>query len=591
MHTVQVGQERSFIFFMSYVLHSFLHSITRRRSFSQSKSLETKLNRCLSTSQLIFYGISHMIGAGIYVLTGHIIKDRVGSATNLSFLFSGLISIFTGLCYCEFSTLIPKAGSCYTYTYLMMGELPAFIVGWTMILDSIVSLASVSKGFSGAVNILCNDAVKNFTDKYLPLSKSSDVWESSADVLAFALLFTLFLITLTGANISMNINLVLSTIQLIFLSVIIIYCFVYGSHQNFVSDGGYLPFGFGSIFQGAGIAIFAYSGFECLANSAEETKNPRKSIPVALFVSLGIIILLYVLASSGLSFMVPRLQIDQKAPFIAAFSNRNLFALKWITGIATLLATGATKLAVFYVIPRMIYTMAEDGLIFKFLGKIDERSKIPIYAVLVGLFFSSLLAIFIKIQVLADITSMGIILSFITIGIDLIILRYIFDENNENTIDNSQKLPMRINTNSMICTRKFFKISLFSLIISIILTGVSILFILPISQITGIIFSAIFILLILTFTIIISLYEPTDVKDTFKTPLMPLTPIITICLNICLLMNLPGSTWLRFLVLTVIGLLIYFFYGIPNSHLSEKAEEKTELILLDNNNDEILKQE
>jgi len=364
-----------------------------------------------------------MVGAGIYILTGDLIKNKTGPATNLSFLLSGIATIFTGLCYCEFATLIPKAGSCYTYTYVMMGEMAAFIIGWTMIMDVIISLASISKGFSGALNLLANEAIRNFTDKYLPLAKNSSTWDSSVDLIAVLLLLILFLVSLTGTTMSMNINSILAMMELCFLIVIIISCFIYGTKENYEADGGYLPFGPASIFKGAGIAIFAYAGFESLANAAEETKEPRKSIPIALLSSLSVIIVLYVLASSGLSYLVPRSQIDPSAPFISGFHKKNKVHLKWVTGVGTLLATGATKITTIYILPKVIYAMAEDGLLFKFLAKLHPKTKVPIYGLIIGVSISMILAMFVKIEILASVTSMGIIISYIFIGIDLLILK------------------------------------------------------------------------------------------------------------------------------------------------------------------------
>lgn len=467
-----------------------------------------------------------MVGAGIYVLTGHMIKDRVGPATNLSFLFSGLISIFTGLCYCEFATLIPKAGSCYTYTYLMMGELPAFIIGWTMVMDLIIGMASVAKGFSGAVNLLSNNVVRNFTERYVPLASKSEVWESSVDLLAVLLLFTLFLITLSGANISMNINSVLAMIQICLLSTIIIACFIYGSKEKYVADGGYMPYGFLSIFQGAGIAIFAYSGFETLANSAEETKNPKKSIPIALFTSLTIVIILYVMASTALPYMVPRLQIDVRAPFISAFATNNLMTLTWVSGIATLLATGASKLTSMYIIPRMIYAISEDGLLFAFLGKVDQRTKVPIPGLIVGILLTMILAMFVKIQILADITSMGIILSFVVIGVNLLILRYLHrDPDDEKYHSNDETMKMRVSVHDSFNTRTAFKLMLTSLICTIFLMALSMYVIFPISKWTGIICIIITAMMILFFLIFLSFYEPFSSSESFEV-------ILTISLTI-----------------------------------------------------------
>nr|AKN21449.1 slc7a-5 [Schmidtea mediterranea] len=564
---------------MCSTVKRYFKLLFRKQSFSQLQTLDTNLDRCLSTYQLTFYGISRMIGVGIYILTGIIIKDKVGPGTNLSFLLSGFISIFTGLCYCEFSTLIPKAGSSYTYTYLMMGELPAFIIGWTVLMNYIIALAGVAKGFSAAINSIVNGTIGNWTLKHLPLSKDSTIWDSSIDIVAVLLILLLFSFSLTGISISMNVNCVLAISQILFLTTIIIACFVYGSNQNYLDDGGYLPFGFLSVFKGAGLVIFTYAGFESLANIAEETKDPKKSIPTAMLTSLSLIVILYFLISTGLPYLVPRHQIDASSPFITAFMEKNLVLMKWVTIIGTILAIAATKFTVIYIIPRAIYAMANDGLLFRFLANINKKSKIPISALITGILFSCTLTMFIKIEILADVTTIGIIISFITVGINLLILRYLHETDTEKSLmESNVPMEMRVNSCAFLANQNIFKAVLSCFIISNILFGFSFLYIYPTFQIFGIVVCTFSLMVILLMMIILSLYEPHCFKEGFTTPLMPLAPVITIILNISIIVHFPIGTWIRYLICLSFGLILYIFHGFSNSELAEKVEEIIELI-------------
>lgn len=387
--------------------------------------MQTQLKRCIGPVQLTLYCIANVIGAGLYVLTGKLIRDHAGASTGITYLVAAFTTLFTSMCYAEFSTLMPRAGSAYTYTYIMLGELLAFIIGWTMISDILVGTTAVAKAFSGTINWLSKGAIHKWFLQHLGSLGQSDVWEETPDLIAAAFLLLLIIITMSGANISLTINVVLSSIQILCITVIIVACFVFGSPENYQVDGGFAPFGINGILQGSSIAIFAFSGFEAVANASEETKNPRRDLPLALFASIVICVVFYVAASFGMSYLVPRSLISYETPFVAGFQQVGQKEMMIFAAFATLLATGATKLVAMYVIPRFFYAMAKDGLLFSFIGYVEPCTGVPIAGLLIGGGLTMLLSIFIKIQVLAEFTSIGIVFSYFVIGLDLIILRYL----------------------------------------------------------------------------------------------------------------------------------------------------------------------
>ncbi|CAL8098737.1 unnamed protein product [Calicophoron daubneyi] len=404
----------------------FCRRLMRRRPMSEDAKLDTPLKRCLNAPQLTLYCIAHMTGAGLYVLTGQLIRDFAGPATAIAYFVSAFISIFTAMCYAEFATLFPRAGSAYLYTYLMFGELPAFIIGWTMISDMVVATATISKAFSGTINWLSNGTVRAWVGENLGSFEESTVLDSSPDIIAAGFIIILMIATVFGANISLTINAVLSSLQVLSLIVLIVSCFVFGSEKNYVNEGGFLPFGVSGLLRGAGLAVFGFSGFEAVANASEETQNPKRDLPLALFASLFICAVLYVCASLGLAFLIPRSAIQYDCPFVAAFTYIGQPGLMGFAAFTTLLATGATKLVSMYVIPRMFYSLASDGLIFGFMAHVASRTGVPVWSLLVGGCITILLALLIKIQVLAEFTSIGLIFCYFVIGLDLMILRYFF---------------------------------------------------------------------------------------------------------------------------------------------------------------------
>ncbi|VEL41649.1 unnamed protein product [Protopolystoma xenopodis] len=400
--------------------------LVRRRFLASDTKLHTPLDRCLSLWHLILSGISYMIGAGLYVLTGTLIRDHAGPATCISFLLASISAVFTAMCYAEFSTLVPRSGSSYSYTYLMLGELTAFMIGWTMISDLLFSIAAISKALSGTINWMTSGAIATWQNQTLPHLAKSTMLAPTPDLVAAGFLLILFIITASGTHRSMTFGAVVSVIQLIALTVMAIACFVIGSVKNWTDFGGFMPFGLAGVLNGSGIAVFAFSGFEAVSNASEEAKNPRRDLPIAMFVSLAVVTFIYLFSSLGLSFLVPKDMIDYSSPFPAGFELAGQTGMMWFAAVATLLATGATKVVSMFVIPRMFYSMASDGLIFKCLSLLEPRTRVPLLGLVVGTLISILLALFFNVETLADFTSIGILFCYFIIGVDLLVLRYIF---------------------------------------------------------------------------------------------------------------------------------------------------------------------
>ncbi|KAF7256094.1 hypothetical protein EG68_05869 [Paragonimus skrjabini miyazakii] len=584
----------------------FGRRLMRTRAATADSKMDTPLKRSLNAPQLTLYCIAHMIGAGLYVLTGKLIRDYAGAATALAYFVSAIAAIFTALCYAEFATLFPRAGSAYVYTYLMFGELPAFLIGWTMLSDVIVSTAAISKAFSGTVNLLTNNTIGRWSEQHLVNLGPSSVADSSPDLVAAAFLLVLMLFTLSGASISLTVNAILSSIQLLSLIVITVACFVLGNPNNFTQQGGFFPFGIGGLLRGAGLAVFGFSGFEAIANASEEAKNPRRDLPLALFSALFICAILYVSASLGLAYIVPRTDIVYESPFVAAFSFVGQKEMMGFAAFATLLATGATKLVTMYVIPRLFYSIASDGLLFGFMAYVERFTQVPIWGLFIGGLITILLATFVKIQVLAEFTSVGLIFSYFVIGMDLMILRYIYGNKNvhisdtsyndtndqdgitsTNSVDDHTTLVptptgLRLRSGTPNCLRMLESIScfnaiLFAFILAVLVIGI-IINVNVHFQITWLwIFLGVLCGILVLLFILLCFYRPMEGLDRFQTPFMPLAPCMTMMTNGILITSMEPLTWLRFAIWSAIGLIIYFAYGMWYS----KADEVVDAIAAD----------
>ncbi|KAL3314964.1 Cationic amino acid transporter 4 [Cichlidogyrus casuarinus] len=405
----------------------------RRRALDKDMSLRTQLNRCLGYPELTAYGLAHTIGVGLYVLTGTLVKNYAGASTCFAYLIAGISGLFTGACYAEFSTLVPRAGSSYVYTYLMLGELPAFLIGWTMISDMIVGMSAISKALSGTINLMCGGCISNWSSTHLVTlaGGKSEILERNPDLISCAFIILLVLITLTGVKFSLGFNFFIAILQMSFLIIMIICAFVFGNPANITNDT-FAPGGLIGILNSVGIGLFAFSGFESLTTASEEARDPKKDLPRALYTSSGICVVLYFIVPIALNYLTPRGVIDIYAPFPSAFDAVGVRGLMWFAAIATIIASGAAKIVGMHCIPRMFYSMASDGLLFSFMGYVDPYTRVPIFSLLIGGTICALLALFINLKALADFTSVGIIFCYYFIGIDLIVLRYIYNKEDSD---------------------------------------------------------------------------------------------------------------------------------------------------------------
>ncbi|PAA88387.1 hypothetical protein BOX15_Mlig005674g2 [Macrostomum lignano] len=543
----------------------------RRKSLTEAQSLDTPLNRCLSVWHLTFFGVAHMAGAGIYVLSGTVIKEYAGPAASLSFTLCAIASLFTGMCYVEFASLVPKAGSSYTYTYCVLGELPAFIVGWTMLLDYILSMATVAKAFSGTVDSLSKQKISNFVSANLgTLPKAWSIFDETWDLLAVGLILVLALLLIGGAKFSMSVNAGLSTAQLLCLLTATVACFVYGSLDNWTAGSGFFPFGGVGVVEGASIAMFAFSGFESVGSAAEECSNPKRDLPRALLASLSAVSVVYVVACLGLSFLQPYWKLNVAAPFVVAFSGHP--GAKWAevtAAVGTLLATGATKVTGLFVVPRLMYALASDGVIFGAFANVNERVQVPLLGLAFGAVVSSVLALLFRLNFLAEMVSMGTLVSYCFIGVDLFVLRYLhFAE-----LPGDSPVQLRAWAANGILARcvpglarvRWLRRLFLAFLLGCVWLATTLSVIIKGTQLWRWAFLAPPGLALIFSGALLTAFKPYDVPGMYMSPGLPLAPLLAVLINVLLLSRLSIRSWIRFFCWLFLGLLMYILYGVKHS--------------------------
>lgn len=320
-------------------LARFCQKLNRLKPLEES-SMETSLRRCLSTLDLTLLGVGGMVGSGLYVLTGTVAKDMAGPAVLLSFLVAAVASLLAALCYAEFGARVPRTGSAYLFTYVSMGEIWAFLIGWNVLLEYLIGGAAVARAWSGYLDAIFNHSIRNFTECHV------GVWQMPflaryPDFLAAGILLVASAFVSCGARISSWLNHTFSAISLIVILFIIILGFILARPHNWsAEEGGFAPFGFSGILAGTATCFYAFVGFDVIAASSEEAKNPRWAVPMAIAISLGLAAGAYILVSTVLTLMVPWHSLDPDSALADAFYRRGYSWAGFIVAVGSICGKG-----------------------------------------------------------------------------------------------------------------------------------------------------------------------------------------------------------------------------------------------------------
>ncbi|EGG24082.1 putative cationic amino acid transporter [Cavenderia fasciculata] len=515
-----------------------------------------KFKKCLSVFDLLAFGIGAIIGSGIFVLTGVAAKEKAGPAVILSYAVSGIACALSGLCYAEFATRVPCSGSTYSYSYIVVGELVAWIIGWDLTLEYMIASATVARGWSGYLNSIIVAGGGYLPHPFAPFDIGNGF---SVDIIAFFSVILLTVIVAFGMKESARFNKIFVVIKIAIVLFVIVAGSVYADTKNWEP---FAPYGANGVFNAAAITFFAYLGFDGVCNVAEEVKNPQRDLPIGILGSLGISTILYMLVAVVLTLMVPYSEMDISAPLSQAFSSKGLQWASIIVSIGAFAGLTTAQLSGLLSQPRLYYSLSRDGLLPKWMSHIHPRFKTPFYSTIFTGVCAAIIALFVDINILADMVSIGTLLSFTLVSTCVLIMRYpsIDHKSQSNAKWIVRDFPVALQRPMYLC----MYIAVFGLI-----AGAGVQYSLHYSVII------VFGVLMLLSSAVLFFLVPSNIPTGFKCPWVPLLPILSIWANMYLMISLSWGTWMRLVVWLFIGLLIYVFYGQKRSHLGKEQELNT----------------
>ncbi|RAX51239.1 amino acid permease [Arthrobacter sp. AQ5-05] len=417
---------------------------TIEQTMAETEEPEHKLKKNLGALDLIVFGVGVSIGAGIFVLTGQAAASNAGPAISISFLIAGLGCGLAALCYAELASSVPAAGSAYTYTYATMGELLAWIIGWDLILEFTVGSAALATSFSQYLGVVLDGT---------PFAIPAAIATAENGVLnlpAGLLVVGLDIVLISGVKLSSRINQVVTAIKiLVVLAVIIVGAFFINlaNWSPFIppastpaaSSGGalHLPlvqtifgldpsvFGIGGVFAAAAMVFFAFIGFDVVATTAEETRNPQRNMPIGIFGSLAIVTVLYMAVSLVITGMQSYKDIDPDdgAPLATAFVNAGLPVMGDLIAIGACIGLVVVCMILFLGQTRVGFAMARDGLFPAALAKTHPRFGTPYRFTILAAIPIAVLATFVPLSTLAELVNIGTLAAFVLVSIGVMVLR------------------------------------------------------------------------------------------------------------------------------------------------------------------------
>ncbi len=448
------------------------------------------LKRTLSATQLVALGIGAIIGAGIFSITGVAAATHAGPALVYSFILAAVGCAFAGFCYSEFSTMIPIAGSAYTYAYATVGELVAWIIGWALVLEYAVGAATVAVSWSATIASILADFNLNIPQAVL--GSPFDIVPGVVNLVAVVVVVVISIILIIGVQESARFNAIIVFIKVAVVVVFIIVGYFYITKANYTpflppnTTGKFGAFGWSGVLAGAGQIFFAYIGFDAVSTAAQEAKNPGHDMPIGIIGSLGICTVLYILYSLVLTGVVNYKDLNVAAPLAVAVNHMN--GVPWVgklMKLGSLLGLTSVILVMLLGQSRVFYSMSRDGLLPKLFSDVHPKFRTPWRSNILLMIFVSAGAAFTPIAQLGNLTSIGTLFAFTLVCLGVLIMRR-----------TQPGLP-----------------------------------------------------------------RP------FKTPWVPLFPILGILINLLLMVSLNSLTWMAFLTWMAIGLIVYFSYSRFHSHL------------------------
>jgi APA family basic amino acid/polyamine antiporter len=491
-----------------------------------SETGEHSLKRALGPINLVTLGIGAIIGAGIFVLTGHAAAANAGPAIVFSYILAGVGCAFAGLCYAEFASLIPIAGSAYTYGYATLGEIFAWIIGWDLILEYAFGAATVASGWAGTVVAFCQQLGINLPPQIIDVPGTQMVYYQNRwiqlvtvqktlgdagidwhtlphatavfNLVAFIGIAMVTTILVIGIKESANFNTAIVFVKLAAVLIFIAVAGNYVMHHMEAAKANWTPFvppntgqfgifGWSGVARGAAVVFFAYIGFDAVSTAAQEAKNPQKDMPVGIMGSLAICTILYIVVSWLLTGVSHYSQLNVAAPVSLAMAQTGVWWGSFLVNAGAIAGLSTVMLVMLLGQSRVFYSMSRDGLLWQWAGEVHPKFRTPWKSTIIVGTFCAFFAALIPIGVLGELVSIGTLLAFVIVCAGIMVLR--------------KKRP--------------------------------------------------------------------DLERPFRAPWVPFTPIMGIIVSFAMMAALPLDTWIRLVVWLVIGMIIYLTYGRHHSKVQQ----------------------
>jgi APA family basic amino acid/polyamine antiporter len=467
---------------------------------------EKGLKRTIGTMGLIALGIGAIIGAGLFTSTAEAIANHTGPAVTISFMIAGIGCALAGLCYAEFASMIPVAGSAYTYAYATLGEFIAWIIGWDLVLEYGVASAKVATSWSEYLNKLLSNVFHvqiPYEFSHSPFQYSAEGVQGVMNLPAMFIILLLSLVLIRGVKGSSMVN---GIIVIVKVGIVLLFIGFGWSHINPANYDPYIPsnitdvsgeFGWTGIFAGAGVVFFAFIGFDAVSTAAQESKNPQRDMPRGILLSLLICVVLYILFAhvlAGVANYKEFRTVGQEAS-ITYVIDTYMKGYEWLSTLVTVAILAGFSSVILVMLmgqSRVFFSMSKDGLVPKVFSQLHAKFKTPWKSNVLFFIFVGFIAAFVPASIISDMTVIGTLFAFVLVCLGIIVLR------------------------------------------------------------------------------------KTDpaIPRPFRTPWVPVIPILGILVCTGLIYTLGPANWLRLIIWLIIGVFIYIGYGVKNSKLQQDTSRK-----------------
>lgn len=597
--------------------HSKSSSSPPPSSSSSGHVRDHQLAKALTVPHLIAIGVGATIGAGVYILVGTVAREHSGPALTFSFLIAAIAAALSAFCYAELASRCPSAGSAYHYSYICVGEGVAWLIGWGLILEYTIGGSAVARGISPNLALLFGggDSLPVFLARHT-IPGINIVVDPCAAVLV-CIVTGLLCLGIKESTVVQGIVTTINICAMIFVVAVGGYLGFKSGWPGYDLPVGYFPFGVDGMLAGASTVFFAYIGFDSVASTAEEVKNPQRDLPMGIGLTLSICCTLYMLVSAVIVGLVPYYSMNPDTPISSAFENHGIKWAAYVVTVGACTALCSTLMGSLLPQPRILMAMARDGLLPPFFSDVNKSTQVPIKSTLVTGLFAGTLAFVMDVDQLSGMVSVGTLLAFTMVAISVLVLRYVPPDEvplppsfqdaidsvslHYSSVDVDVKSSRKDTVTSDVALPLLLKApfghpllekaaSQLSILLNerrkiagwaIMFTCVGVLILTSAASTVGMpnslrfTFSGIGGFLVLSGLVVLMTIDQDVARHTFGhsggfvCPFVPLLPILSILINVYLLINLGAATWARVSIWLLIGVCIYVFYGRNHSSLQD----------------------